>query len=116
MFGYRVATGCNDISNGAPPPGVPSTQMRPHGESDPGLGVAKHAGDFTVAPIDLTNGGEQLGLRRFRQRAAQDLDGVARFDGLRLLAIVERLDRHVGLGLQLEQLYHRPRRDLADRR
>ena len=43
----------------------------------------------------------------------ENLDRVASLDRLRLLPIAQHLDRHAGAGLQLQQLDHRPRADLA---
>ena len=78
-----------------------------------GLPFTEQAGDFPAALGGLAHGGQEFrqGLRG--KGAAKDLDAVARLDRLCLLPVAEHLDRHAGPRLQLEQLEHRARADLA---
>ena len=77
------------------------------------LAVAEQPGDLLSAVGHLPHRGQQLRRGFRRKRPAEDLDRVAGLDGLGLLPIAHHFDRHASPGLQLQQLEHRPRSDLA---
>ena len=77
------------------------------------LATTKQPGDLLSPLGRLTHCGQQRGHRLGPQPPPENLDRVASLDRLRLLPIAQHLDRHAGAGLQLQQLDHRPRADLA---
>jgi len=77
------------------------------------VSAAEQPGDGSAAFRLLPHRREQFRLGFFGQGPAHDLDGVARLDGLRLLAVAHGLDGHAGARLQFQQLEHGSWTDLA---